>query len=287
LEDGRIKIKLYCVETARNLREYLDKGNSAVFFSATLLPMPYYKHLLGDEEDYAIYAHSPFSQENRLLLVARDVSSRYSRRGAREYERIAAYINQTVESHPGNYLVFFPSYKMLQEVVTVYEHQFECSEVRCLVQRAGMGEREREEFLEQFARKPSGEGLLGFCIMGGIFSEGIDLKREALIGSVIVGTGLPQVCGERELLRQFYEDRGMEGFAYAYQYPGMNKVQQAAGRVIRTQEDRGVILLLDERFTQISYQRLFPREWERHQVCRLGELTGYLEEFWGGAEGLS
>ena len=147
-------------------------------------------------------------------------------------------------------------------------------------QYAGMTEKKREEFLEAFEEQGGGESLLGFCIMGGIFSEGIDLKRDALIGSIIVGPGLPQICRERELLRRFYEERGMDGFAYAYQYPGMNKVQQAAGRVIRTQEDRGVILLLDERFTQNAYRKLFPREWEEHRICRMPELKGYLEEFW-------
>ncbi len=279
-EDGRFKIKLYCVETARNLRECLDKGNSAIFFSATLLPMPYYKHLLGAEDDYAIYAQSPFSRENRLLLVGRDVSSRYNRRNAGEYERIAAYISQTVDSRPGNYLAFFPSYKMLQEVADLYEEKFLGPDVRFLTQYAGMTEKKREEFLEAFEEQGGGESLLGFCIMGGIFSEGIDLKQDALIGSIIVGPGLPQICRERELLRRFYEERGMDGFAYAYQYPGMNKVQQAAGRVIRTQEDRGVILLLDERFTQNAYRKLFPREWEEHRICRMPELKGYLEEFW-------
>ncbi len=278
--DGRFKLKLYCVETAGNLREYLDKGNSAIFFSATLLPMPYYKHLLGAEDDYAVYAHSPFSKDNRLLLIGRDVSSRYSRRGPREYERIASYISQTVESHPGNYLVFFSSYKMLEEVASVYEGQFAKPWVHCISQYAGMTEQKREEFLEEFAKERQGESLLGFCIMGGIFSEGIDLKYDALIGSIIVGPGLPQICRERELLRQFYEEREMDGFAYAYQYPGMNKVQQAAGRVIRTQKDRGVILLLDERFAQVSYQNLFPREWEQYTVCRLSELKGYLDGFW-------
>ena len=286
LEDGRFKIKLYCVETARNLRECLDKGNSAIFFSATLLPMPYYKHLLGEEDDYAIYARSPFLPENRLLLVGRDVSSRYTRRGAREYERIASYISQAVQSRPGNYLVFFPSYKMLQEVYEIYEQQFVSDREEILLQYAGMTEQKREAFLQRFEELggsetgSAGKSLLGFCTMGGIFSEGIDLKNDALIGSIIVGPGLPQICRERELLRQFYEEREMDGFAYAYQYPGMNKVLQAAGRVIRTQEDRGVILLLDERFAQGSYQKLFPREWEQHTVCHLSEVRGYLEEFW-------
>ncbi len=279
-EDGRFKLRLYCVETARALRECTDKGNSAVFFSATLLPMPYYKHLLGAEDDYAIYAHSPFSVKKRLLLVGRDVSSRYARRGVREYERIAAYISKTVQSRRGNYLVFFPSYKMMQEVQEIYQQRYAGGPVRCLIQQAGMSEQEREEFLCQFEKTDPEEGILGFCIMGGVFSEGIDLKHEALIGSIIVGPGLPQICRERELLRRFYEERGMDGFAYAYQYPGMNKVLQAAGRVIRTQEDRGVILLLDERFAQSSYQRLFPREWEEHEICRMEEAGELLRRFW-------
>lgn len=284
-EDGRFKMKLYCVETARNLRECLDKGSSAIFFSATLLPMPYYKHLLGAEDDYAIYAQSPFAKENRLLLVGRDVSSRYARRSTREYERIAAYLNQVVQSQTGNYLAFFPSYKMMQEVYEVYEQQFSSEEAECLVQYAGMTEKKREEFLERFEENQNqSRSLLGFCIMGGIFSEGIDLKHDALIGTIIVGPGLPQICRERELLREFYEERNMDGFAYAYQYPGMNKVLQAAGRVIRTKEDRGVILLLDERFAQSSYQKLFPREWEQHAVCRLPEIKKHLDAFWKASE---
>jgi len=220
-----------------------------------------------------------------LLVIGRDVSSRYSRRGAREYERIASYIAQTVEARRGNYLAFFPSYKMLEEVYDIYGKQFAGEHVECLVQYAGMTEQKREEFLKRFEDQSATveetkKSLLGFCIMGGIFSEGIDLKHEALIGSIIVGPGLPQICKERELLRQFYEERDMDGFAYAYQYPGMNKVLQAAGRVIRTKEDRGVILLLDERFVNVSYQRLFPREWEQHQVCLLSEVGECLQHFW-------
>lgn len=275
--DGRFLFHLYCVRPAENLKLCLDKGNSAVFFSATLLPVNYYKDLLtGDTEDYAVYAKSPFDTEKRLLLVGADVSSRYTRRTEQEYDRIADYILQTVRSRTGNYLIFFPSYRMLEEVYrrcTVWE------DVLWVCQKSGMDEQERESFLGQFAEGGS-QSMAAFCVMGGIFSEGIDLTGGRLIGAVIVGTGLPQVCREREILRNYFDRKGMDGFAYAYQYPGMNKVLQAAGRVIRTDEDRGVILLLDERFWHTSYRRLFPREWDSCTLCRLSAVRGYLDAFW-------
>lgn len=284
-EDGRFRLKLYCVETAANLRECLDKGNAAVFFSATLLPMSYYKHLLGDENDYAVYARSPFQPNRRLLLLGQDVSSRYTRRNRTEYGRIADYLAVMAEGKKGNYLAFFPSYRMMLDVFDIFSEQYG-ETVECVVQRSGMKEEEREAFLERFAVQPEGEqtkSLLGFCVLGGIFSEGIDLKREALIGAAVVGTGLPLVCHEREILRQYYEERNMDGFAYAYRYPGMNKVLQAAGRVIRTDEDRGVILLLDDRFLGSDYRRLFPLEWNGYQICRLPEAEKKIEEFWEGS----
>ena len=284
-EDGRFRLKLYCVETAANLRECLDKGNAAIFFSATLLPITYYKHLLGDEDDYAVYARSPFLPERRLLLLGQDVSSRYTRRNRTEYGRIADYLAVMSEGKKGNYLAFFPSYRMMLDVYDVFSEQYG-ETVECVVQRSGMKEEEREAFLERFAVQPEGEqmkSLLGFCVLGGIFSEGIDLKREALIGAAVVGTGLPQICHEREILRCYYEERNMDGFAYAYRYPGMNKVLQAAGRVIRTDEDRGVILLLDDRFLGSDYRRLFPLEWNGYQICRLSEAGKKIEEFWEGS----
>lgn len=279
-EDGRFKLKLYCIETAEKLRECLDKGVSTVFFSATLLPMPYYKHLLGASEDYAVYARSPFSQEQRLLLIGQDVSSRYARRSQEEYEKIAAYIARMAEGRQGNYLIFFPSYRMLLDVHAIFRDEYETDKVECLLQYSGMTEEKREEFLEKFSIKREEKSLLGFCVMGGIFSEGIDLKGEALIGAALVGTGLPLVCHEREILKKYYEERGMDGFAYAYLYPGMNKVLQAAGRVIRTQEDKGVVLLLDQRFLYNSYRRLFPLEWEKYQVCTLSQVEEKLAAFW-------
>ena len=149
-----------------------------------------------------------------------------------------------------------------------------------VVQSPSMSEQEREDFLSRFS-EPSDNTLLGFCVLGGIFSEGIDLKNDALIGAMIVGTGLPMVCVERDLMKRCYDEMGLDGFAYAYRYPGMNKVLQAAGRVIRTEEDRGVVALLDERFLERDYQRLFPREWEDHVICRVDDVMESLEQFWG------
>lgn len=276
-EDGRFYLHLYCVRPAVNLRFCLDKGISSIFFSATLLPVNYYKDLLtGEMEDYAVYARSPFDTDKRLLLIGTDVSSRYTRRGDREYGRMADYISRTVRSRKGNYLIFFPSYQMLDEV---YAKCSQCGDMECVRQDSGMNEEEREQFLRQFEEERE-KSMAAFCVMGGIFSEGIDLANDRLIGALIIGTGLPQVCREREILKGYFDRKGMDGFAYAYQYPGMNKVLQAAGRVIRTDEDRGVILLLDERFMSSAYKKLFPREWEQHGYCRIESLPEYLEEFW-------
>ena len=276
-EEGHFWLHLYCVRPAENLRQCLDCGTAAIFFSATLLPVNYYKDLLtGNIEDYAVYAKSPFDPANRLLLVGTDVSSRYSRRGAAEYERMARYIHETVTVKTGNYLVFAPSYQVMEQVAdrcVAYE------DMECIRQESGMTEEEREAFLKEF-EKERNHSLVGFCVMGGIFSEGIDLTEDRLIGALIIGTGLPQVCREREIVKEYFDKKGMDGFAYAYQYPGMNKVLQAAGRVIRTESDRGMILLMDDRFATISYQRLFPREWEQHAYCQVDSLEGQLQEFW-------
>ena len=275
--DGRFFLRLYCVRPAENLKLRLERGNSTIFFSATLLPVNYYKDLLtGEPEDYAVYAQSPFDVEKRALLIGTDVSSRYTRRGEQEYVKMAESISRTVTARKGNYLIFFPSYQLMWDV---YERCGQMKGFTCVCQNPDMKEQEREEFLKQF-QEERGTSLAAFCVMGGIFSEGIDLAGEQLIGAVIVGTGLPQVCLERQVLKEYFDRKGMDGFAYAYLYPGMNKVLQAAGRVIRTTEDRGVIVLLDERFRSPAYQNLFPREWYPHTLCRVSELSGYLESFW-------
>ena len=277
--DGRFKVKLFCVNPAANLQSYLAQGNSTIFFSATLLPIRYYKKLLSVEpDDYAVYAESPFPEENRLLLIGGDVSTRYTRRGPAMYRRIAEYIAAVVSSRNGNYMAFFPSYRFMEDVYAEFTDLAPDSET--VVQTQFMDEKEREDFLGRFEAPASENGLVGFCVMGGIFSEGIDLASDRLIGAVVVGTGLPQVCNEREIVKKYFDSRGMQGFDYAYLYPGMNKVLQSAGRVIRTEEDRGIILLLDDRFRQKQYQELFPREWKISRICRIDEIEDEVRKFW-------
>lgn len=279
MEDGRFQIKLFCVNPAVNLQNYLEQGNSTIFFSATLLPVHYYKKLLSvEKDDYAVYAHSSFPQENKFLFIGTDVSTRYTRRGESTYQRFARYIAVMAEQKKGNYMAFFPSYRFLEEVHTCF---LECvdHEVDSICQVSYMDEEQREEFLEEFEQERE-KSLVAFCVMGGIFSEGIDLTDDKLIGAVIAGTGLPQVCTEREILKQYFNAADMDGFDYAYLYPGMNKVLQSAGRVIRTESDRGVILLLDDRFRAMRYREVFPREWQQYQLGSVKNLEQEIRTFW-------
>lgn len=298
--DGSFIIKLFCVNPSKNLKDCMMRGRSTVLFSATLLPIQYYKKLLGGEpEDYEVYAKSVFDPRRKGLFIAEDVTSRYTRRSDMEYFNIASYIHKIVSMREGNYLIFFPSHAFLQNVYESYcRYYWDAEKVECICQEEYMNEESREAFLAKFSIEDSCQNinladiihmeievevdktLLGFCVLGGIFSEGIDLKNDSLIGAVIVGTGLPQVCTEREILKQYFDSQGDNGFDYAYQYPGMNKVLQAAGRVIRTVEDVGIVALLDDRFLNASYLRMFPREWEEYERVSLEQIEKRVERFW-------
>ena len=363
--DGSFLLKLFCVDPSGNLEECMMRARSSILFSATFLPIQYYKSLLGGEkDDYEVYAASVFSPKKRGLFIGSDITSKYTRRGPGEYFRAASYIKEITAQKKGNYLIFFPSHAFLRQVYEVYlEAFYEEEREICILQEERMGEKEREDFLRKFSQtknpadtdypmkaepmlgigclvrevglpdvedsmntenlpgvgylvgeaglsdaedpantenlqsviplvnkigamkteddKPAdNRSLLGFCVLGGIFSEGIDLKQDRLIGAVIVGTGLPQVCNEREIIRQYFDKQSENGFDYAYQYPGMNKVLQAAGRVIRTVDDIGIVALLDERFLQRSYQRMFPREWKDYQVTTCSHAAFHVGEFW-------
>ena len=281
-ENGRFVLKLFCVNPAANLQKCLDKGNSAVFFSATLLPIQYYKRLLSTEKDnYAVYIDSSFDTKKRLLMNGVDVSTRYAMRSREMYQRYATYIFRVVKAKMGNYLIFFPSYQFMEDVYQEFTQLLASDEeeMELVIQQKHMDEEERENFLRAFEMGRE-KSLIGFGVLGGIFSEGIDLTNEKLIGTLIIGTGLPQVCNEREILKSYFDQKGLYGFDYAYRYPGMNKVLQAAGRVIRTEDDRGVILLLDERFQREKGKEIFPKEWADCERCRLDIVEEKIRLFW-------
>ena len=276
--DGRFKIQLLCMNPANNLSVYMQQSRSAVLFSATLLPVNYYKELLSTrKDDYAVYAESPFDNSNRGIFLATDVSTKYSMRTEDMFEKYKEYILRTVKIKQGNYMVFFPSYQMLKDV---YRHmEGKDREIEFIVQDPYMTEDDREEFIHRFEQS-RGKTIVGLCVMGGIFSEGIDLTGDSLIGAVIVGTGLPMVCTQRELIRSYFENKDGRGFETAYLNPGINKVLQSAGRVIRTDKDKGIILLLDERFNMPSYSVNFPREWDNIRLCTLNNIEKNVDNFW-------
>ena len=295
-DGGEFFLKLFCVNPAKKLKACMEKGVSSILFSATLIPVQYYKKLLGGTgEDYEIYADSTFDSAKRALMIGNDVTSKYTRRNEEEYFRIASYIKNIVSERQGNYMVFFPSYFMMEKIYKIYQESFNLYEdAECILQKDFMSEEEREDFLKHFTGnvhldiqeqiempvEVEEKSLVGFCVLGGIFSEGIDLKQDSLIGAIIVGTGLPLVCPEREILKNYFDNQEGNGFDYAYRYPGMNKVLQAAGRVIRTNEDIGIVALLDERFLQNSYTRLFPREWKEYKIVQESTVGKQIEKFW-------
>ncbi len=298
-DDGKFFVRLFCIHPANRLRETLDAVKSTVFFSATFLPVNYYKELLaGSAEEDAVYVNSPFDPGRRRLLAGTDVSSRYTRRGPEEYRRIAEYLYMMASVKKGNYLAFFPSHaflknaaEALQELITEREDSLSSENgpeakprVELILQKRAMTEKDRADFLAEFSDTGRTGSLLGLSVMGGVFSEGIDLVREQLIGVAVVGTGLPQVCTERELIKEYYDSQGKNGFDYAYRFPGFNKVMQAAGRLIRTADDEGVILLLDERFRYRENRALFPREWADCTALGFSEAEREIRRFWAERE---
>ncbi len=258
-DETDIKIKLMCLDPSKLLACALDAGKGAVFFSATLQPVKYYRNLLGGREfDPDLLLPSPFPEENLFVAVEARISTKYRNRHL-SYEDIAFLLRAAFDRRTGNYIVFFPSYKYLQEVLQIYE--VIKGHAKTLVQKPGMDEQEREDFLQKF-EEYGNRTLVAFAVMGGIFGEGVDLPGEKLSGAVVVGTGLPAVCNERELIRRYYDETNGEGFDYAYTYPGLNRVLQAAGRVIRSEKDKGFVILIDGRFAGRKYRDLFPSWWK-------------------------
>lgn len=273
-----LEIKQLCLDPAFLLSEKLKLGASSVLFSATLRPIDYYTNVLGGEEDTSrMVFSSPFEQQNMHLLVADNISTKYQMRDqslASVVEALAALI----AGKKGNYLFFFPSFQYLQNVYELFREKH--PEIVARKQEGAMDEEQREAFLEAF-KAGNSETLVGFCVLGGVFSEGIDLRGERLIGAAIVGVGLAQLNPESDLIKDYYNETIGQGFDYAYQLPGMNKVLQAVGRVIRGESDRGVILLTDERFSASRYRTLFPAHWNHAKIVKnTKEITEQVTEFW-------
>ena len=279
---GDLVLRMFCLDPSGRIEQALQRGRSATFFSATLTPLDYFRRLLGGgRDDYTLQLDSPFPRENLLVMVADHIDTSYRGRG-RSYDDVAAAIAAAVGGRRGNYMVYFPSYKYLQEVLPRFE-ELAPPGTLAMAQMPGMGEAQKEQFLGLF-RVDNPTTVVGFAVMGGIFGEGIDLAGERLVGAVVVGVGLPQICLERDLIRGYYDEEEDAGFAYGYAYPGMNRVLQAAGRVIRSDTDRGLLLLVDRRFSRADYRELYPPSWGEPRVTRSdGAIREEVGAFWSGA----
>lgn len=271
-------IKMFCLDPSYILKECMKKGKAAVLFSATLSPMDYFISILGgDEKSYRIRLTSPFPKDNLCLMLDSRTSTKYKDREF-TYDKISEAINSVIIGKQGNYLIFFPSYKYMNEVYNKFKSINE--EVKVIIQNPGMTEEEKETFLDSFSENKEST-MAAFAVMGGMFGEGIDLTGDKLSGAVIVGVGLPQICLERNIIKDYFNESKGLGFEYAYVYLGMNKVMQAVGRVIRTENDRGAVLLIDERFSDNVYRRLFPPEWKPLKVSKeLNPISTVLDVFW-------
>ncbi|MGC9940800.1 MAG: ATP-dependent DNA helicase [Verrucomicrobiota bacterium] len=275
--DASTKVRLFCLDPSRLLRKALARGKAAIFFSATLTPTEYYRTLLGgDRDDPVLQLASPFPSENLAVLIQDRIQTHFKGR-AESLDDVVEAIGTLVGGRRGNYLVYFPSYQYLNDTLQAFQIRY--PSVPLLVQRPGMTEPERDAFLAAFSVE-HGETLLGFAVLGGVFGEGIDLVGERLIGAVIVGVGLPQLCVERNLIRDYFQQQNAAGFEYAYTFPGMNRVLQAIGRVIRSETDHGVVLLIDARFDEFRYRRLFPGWWKFVKVRNSNALREMVAGFW-------
>jgi len=289
VEGEDVRVKLTCLDPADILRPILQKGMARVLFSATLTPNEYFADILGgDRGSVLVSFESPFPTDHLCVAVCNGVSTRFEDRDA-SFRRIVHYIAATVAAKRGNYMIYFPSYAYMDRVYTLFQKKY--PSVKTVVQTPGMTYAQREAFIASFT--PDAKELqIGFCVLGGSFSEGVDLPGRCLIGAVIVGVGIPGLSNERNIMREYYdESRDLsgegtgEGYAYAYTYPGMNRVLQAAGRVIRRPEDFGVVVLIDDRYAAEPYLHLYPAHWEQISTVEdPSSLHEYLAAFWHQTE---
>lgn len=276
--DGDITVKLYCIDTGREIAERIALGRAAVFFSATLTPLYYYKSLLGgDGSGEVLEVDSPFETEQLSVSIMDKISTRFSERED-TLPAVCRVIAATISAKRGNYMIFSPSFAYSEALAKAFSAKY--PKLRILSQRRNMSAREKEEFLREFSNDDKSY-LVGFCVMGGIYAEGIDLAGDSLIGAIVVGVGMPGLSYEREAICAYYDEKYEEGKQFAYIYPGMNRVLQAAGRVIRREDDKGVIVLVDDRFDDPIYKKIIPKLWSKMKFIPDAKLLrDKLDEFW-------
>ncbi len=279
---NKTKIKIFLIDPSSVLKEILKNAWSSIFFSATLTPLKYFRYILGgDEDDYILKINSPFDDENLKLMITTDISMKYTDREA-NIEAACSYINNVLSEKKGNYMVFFPSYSFMRKTMEIYEGLYDTSNI--ILQNQGLNEEEQSEIVEKFKTE---SGVVLFTVVGGVFSEGIDLPLEKLIGAVIIGTGIPQISFERNIIKSFFDEKFNSGYDFAYKYPGFNKILQSAGRVIRTEKDRGIVLMIDSRLCQMTYLKLFPDHWKHHKkVINVNNLVKEIRSFWNEKENI-
>ncbi|WP_395350772.1 ATP-dependent DNA helicase [Levilactobacillus parabrevis] len=276
--DGNITIKQLCLDPSAFLADSLALGHGAVLFSATLSPMDYYQTVLGGDTDSLAYQlNSPFEPQHQAILVTNYIQTTYKQRNA-NLANILLAIKTLVDGKTGNYLIFLPSYSYLLDVTQAFQMAY--PHIKTVVQQSKMAEADRTAFLANFVADPQ-ETLVGFALLGGIFAEGIDLKADRLIGVGVVSVGLPGINPETDLIRDYFDEQSQQGFAFAYQLPGLNNVFQAAGRLIRGSKDVGIILLMDQRFSSPRYTHLYPQHWQHfRRLYRPEQLTTAVQNFW-------
>jgi DNA excision repair protein ERCC-2 len=276
-ESNDLRVKLFCIDPSMDMSAALNRGSSAIFMSATLVPMNYFSQILGcDSEARKVILQSPFPEENLEIVISTRLSTLYRHRNATKLG-IARMLMALGKSRSGNYLFYFPSYAYLN---LVYDCFMEIDpDISTIRQKPNLSEEERSYFLSHF-RKDNDETLVGFAVLGGVFGEGIDLTGDRLTGAAIVGVGLPGISPERDCIRNYFDETDQKGFEFAYQYPGINKVLQAAGRVIRTENDMGVVLLIDQRFGTHIYKELLPDHWKPQYINSQEYLLPVLKKFW-------
>lgn len=269
-------LNLYCLNSSFLLQKTLNKVKSRVLFSATLSPIEYYCQMLGGfKEDPMLILNSPFNENNLKVIVAPNVSVKYKNRDD-SYKTVANYIKTFISKKLGNYLIYLPSYVYLENIIPLIDIE----DAEIIIQSKEMNDTDKEQFLNNFSNNPT-RTTIGLVIVGGVFSEGIDLVNDRLIGVVVVGIGLPQICFERDAIKKYYIDNSMNGYSYAYINPGINRIMQAVGRLIRSETDRGVALLIDDRYLNKTYKNLFEEKWKNYSVALSNEdITEILNEFW-------